>query len=327
MCIITVVKVIKRIIIVILGVIWLGSGGISAKAQQAGQYFPQTGHNITGEFWTFYQSVQDASMVFGAPLTEAFTSADGSGLPVQYFQHARFELHADQPIGNRVQTTPLGRLLYRGGAPSVNLTTPGACRVFATGYGVCYDFLTFFDRHGGVLRFGYPMSAFEFQSDGRLVQYYEKALLEWHPELPPDQSVRLADLGMTYFNSIPEDPIRLNPAQPLNPAIASLRPVLKLHAMAFVSKAVTLQTDTEQIFVVVQDQALSPVAGATGTATIYLPDGQTLIYPMVTDSKGVATLPAVHFENLTAGRLVQIEVEMAYQGLISRSITSFRIWY
>ncbi len=327
MCIIWIVKVSKRIIILILGVALLGAGGISVKAQQSGQYFPQTGHNVVGEFWTFYSSVPDAAVVFGAPLTEAFTTVDGSGRTVQYFQRARFELHADQPIGQRVQLTALGTLLYTPGAPSVNMTTPGACRIFANGYGVCYDFLRFFDEYGGTGAFGNPISELEFQPDGGLVQYFQLARFEWHPELTAGQNVVLASLGQDFFNAVHEDPIRLNPAQPLSPDIEARPVVLALHAMAFVGKAVTLQTDTQSVFVVVQDQALSPVLGATGTLTVHLPDGQSLSYPLVTDSNGVSLVPAVPFTGQAAGTLVQVDVQMDYQGLTSSSTTSFRIWH
>ncbi len=314
-------------IIVIFCVALLGMGGSAVRAQQSGQYFPQSGHNVVGEFWTFYQSVADAQVVFGAPITEAFTSADGSGLTVQYFERARLELHADQPIGLRVQATPLGSLLYQPGAPSVNLSTPGACRTFFNGFSTCYDFLLFFDQHGGVERFGNPISSFEFQPDGRLVQYFERARFEWHPELAPGQNVTLTSLGQLYFNAVHEDPSRLNAIQPLNPDIVNRPPVLALHAMVFVGKATTLQTDAQQIYVIVQDQALEPVLGSTGIVTVSLPDGQKLSYPLVTDADGIAIVPAVRFTGQPAGVLAGVEVEMAYQGLASTSSTSFRIWH
>jgi hypothetical protein len=321
------VNVIKRITIVLLCVALLGMGGIQAKAQQSGLYFPQTGHNVVGEFWTFYQSVPDADLVFGAPLTEAFTSVDGSGLTVQYFQRVRFELHSDQPIGNRLQVTSLGSRLYQPGAPAINLTTPGACRLFPTGFGVCYDFLLFFDQHGGQARFGNPISAFEFQPDGRLVQYFERARFDWHPELASGQNVILAELGRLYFNQIHEDPVRLAAIQPLNADILSRPLVQKLHAMAFVWKAVTLGTDAQKVFVVVQDQALSPVLGATGTVAVRLAGGQTLTYPVTTDANGIGIVPAISFAGQLSGSLVEVEVRMAYQGLSSTSTTSFRIWH
>ena len=81
----------QRILVVMLCAVLMAAGGIPVQAQQTiGHYFPQTGHNVTGEFWTFYQSVPDAATIFGMPLTEQFQTADGSGLTVQYFEKVRF---------------------------------------------------------------------------------------------------------------------------------------------------------------------------------------------------------------------------------------------
>lgn len=296
--------------------------------QTTGNFFSQTGHNVIGEFWTFYQSVSDAAIVFGLPITEQFTTADGSGLTVQYFEKVRFELHADQPVGQRVQVTALGTKLYVSGTPSVNVTTVGACRVI-NGFGVCYDFLTFFDKYGGEARFGNPISAFEFQPDGRIVQYFERARLEWHPELAAGQNVTLADLGKIYLGKY-EDASRLNAVAALNfttnaPA-ATTQQVTLLKAMAFVARAVTQPTDTQKIYVVVQNQALRAVSGATGNVTVHLPTGETLVFPVTTDTNGIGVVSAVSFSNQPPGSLVTVDVQMTYNGLIANTVTSFRIW-
>jgi hypothetical protein len=321
------VSPIRRIFWIVLIFILLGSFGVSAHAQQVnGQYFPQTGHNVIGEFWAFYQSVTDAALVFGAPITEQFPASDGSGKMIQYFERARFELDPTKPAGQRVQTTALGSLLYKPGLSFVNLTTPGACRVFPNGYGVCYDFLTFFNRHGGVARFGNPISAFEFQSDGRIIQYFEKARFEYHPELGAGNTIRLADLGRLYFNTH-EDPARLNavPAGDNLPKTQSSN-VLSLKVMAFVWRAVTLPTDTQKVYVVVQDQALNPIGGATGTVIVHLPSGQDLTYPVTTNTNGIAIVSGIEFSKQTPGSLVPIDVKVTYLGLGESVSTSFRIW-
>jgi len=319
------VKSVVRVLIVIFCAVLLAVGGIPAKAQQTiGHYFPQTGHNVIGEFWTFYQSIPDAAIIFGMPITDQFSTADGSGLTVQYFEKARFELHPDQPVGQRVTLTALGSKLYKAGAPTINLTTPGACRTL-NGYGVCYDFLTFFDQHGGVARFGNPISAFEFQPDGRLVQYFERARFEWHPELAVGQNVLLADCGRIYANSH-EDPAWLNSALPLNNIPLQFNPPLSLRTLAFVARAVTQASDTQRIFIVVQDQTFGPVFGATGNVTVHLSTGEILVYPVETDINGVGVIPSVRFSDQNPGSLVIIDVSMSYQGLGSETISSFRIW-
>ena len=319
------VKQCKRFLIILLSVALMAAGGIPAKAQQTiGHYFSQTGHNVSGEFWTFYQSVPDAALIFGMPITEQFQTADGSGLTVQYFEKVRFELHPDQPLGQRVVLSDLGTKLYRAGLPSINLTTSGACRVL-NGFGICYEFLAFFDEHGGQARFGNPISGSEFQPDGQLVQYFERARFEWHPELPAGQNVMLADLGGLYFNAH-EDVSWLNSSLPLDNIPVLIKPPLSMRALAFVARSVTLPKDTQKVFVVVQDQSLSPVAGATGQVSVHLTTGRELVYPVTTDENGIGVVPLISFTGQLPGSPVTVDVSMTYQGLTANTSTSFLIW-
>jgi hypothetical protein len=56
-------------------------------------------------------------------------------------------------------------------------------------------FLTFWREHGGVLIFGYPLSE-EIVEDGQIVQYFERARFEYHPErLGEGAQVQLSLLG------------------------------------------------------------------------------------------------------------------------------------
>jgi hypothetical protein len=56
-------------------------------------------------------------------------------------------------------------------------------------------FLTFWREHGGALIFGYPFSE-EIIEDGRVVQYFENARFEYHPEnLGKDGQIQLSLLG------------------------------------------------------------------------------------------------------------------------------------
>ncbi len=321
------VKFIIRFLILTLCVSLLGNTSAPAAAQQmGGQYFLQSGHNILGEFWTFYQGVADAGTVFGLPITEQFVTADGSGLTVQYFEKARLEFHPDLPLGQRIQVTGLGQKLYHAGAPSVNLTTSGACREL-NGFGVCYDFLAFFDQHGGQARFGNPLSAFEFLPDGRIVQYFERARFEWYPELAAGQNVRLTDVGWLYFANQHEDSIWLNPARAWNFDEMTPPPLpVSLRTMVFVAKAVTLSSDTQKVFVVVQDQALNPVYGTVITVTLRLPDGEVQTYPLTTDANGIGLVSSISFTDQSTGSLATVDVQVSYRGLLATATTSFRIW-
>ena len=58
------------------------------------RFFPGSGHNLCGAFKTFWEEHNGGS-IFGAPISE--TTTRGS-VQVQYFEHARFEQHAEGPV-------------------------------------------------------------------------------------------------------------------------------------------------------------------------------------------------------------------------------------
>jgi hypothetical protein len=80
---------------------------------------------------------------------------------------------------------------------------PAAQYFPATGHWVQGDFLTFFNQHGGLAIFGYPRTE-EFYSDGRLVQYFQRARMESWPENPPPYNVQLMLIGDAVMG--PADP-------------------------------------------------------------------------------------------------------------------------
>src|SRR5688500_12333852 len=84
----------------------ISSWGVVRAQSSDTRYFNETGHNVTGEFLTFYNNNPNATFLYGYPITEQFTSADGKN--VQYFQRARFEYVAENPEGQRVQITHVG---------------------------------------------------------------------------------------------------------------------------------------------------------------------------------------------------------------------------
>lgn len=295
-------------------------GATSSFAQGADrEYFRETGHSISGDFLAYYRSVNDSALLFGYPITEAFAK---NGHLVQYFQRARFELYPEFPEGQRVQLTMIGRETYSRGEPIGNPNEPG-CRFYAeTGFAICHSFLEFFDRYGGVAQFGYPISSFE--NHGKLtVQYFEKARFEWRPDLPPGQLVGLTDLGRIYFDQQKED---VNLLKPLTFNEIGAQAPLSIKSRAFSWKAVTLSTDQQLIYIVVHDQTLQPISGASGMATIRWPDGRVETLSLITNSKGIGVVP-LSFATQKYGSLVTVSIVVTKDGLTSTAKTSFRIWY
>ena len=294
------------------------SGSVFAQSTTV-QFFPETGHYVRGEFLQFYNSVPDPYLVFGYPITEQITSKDGKA--VQYFQRARFELRRDLPKNQRVQLMPLGQALYEQ-ADQLRLENISGCELFPTGYSVCLAFLDFFKANGGVKLFGNPISPFEFH-DNLIVQYFEKARFEWRADRPEGQRVVLTDLGRHYFDRLGEDPAFLKPVSPLD---ATINSILSIKAHAFVGNPLTGSTGQQTVYIIVQSQTLQAVSNATGKATIRWADGRAEEYFFTTNQAGLGTV-TLNFSDQKQGELVPIEIIVVYQGLGSRTRTSFRIWF
>ena len=63
-----------------------------------------------------------------------------------------------------------------------------------TGHTVRGEFLDYFNQHGGLRIFGYPITE-QFTLNGRTVQYFQRARLDLYPENQASQRVRLGLLG------------------------------------------------------------------------------------------------------------------------------------
>ncbi|HWQ11347.1 MAG TPA: VanW family protein [Roseiflexaceae bacterium] len=191
----------------------------SAAPASAGSFFyvAETGHNLGFGFRRFYDAGGGLA-IFGLPLTESFVE---DGLRVQYFERARFELHP----GGRVALTRLGAELAAGRAePAFQwlATDPGTGgRYFPeSGHTLRGAFGAFWEQHGALAIFGYPISE-EFVEPGadgvpRLVQYFERARFELHPA--PDGAghvVQLGRLGSELLARRPAAQAMAAPAAPL----------------------------------------------------------------------------------------------------------------
>ena len=311
----------RRCIAIFVTLCLLGTSWASVNAQaQDNKYFSETGHNVKGEFLKFYTSNSNALILYGYPITEEFVSKDGK--TVQYFQRARFELRADLPQDQRVQLTALGRETFVS-TGDLKVNNSFACRSYAEmGYTICFEFLEFFDQYGGVAQFGYPISGFEYH-ENKLVQYFEKARLEWQPWKLEGQRVVNADLGRIYFDKLGEDPGLIPPVKPLDNTTSS---VIKLNVRAFTWKALTLTTDKQSIFVIVQDQNLLPVTNASCTTNIHWPDGRNEEIALASNANGIGVVP-LSFSSQPYGSLIYADVFCTYNSLQGNTITSFRIWY
>lgn len=158
------------------------------------RYFSQTGHTIRPPFLAYYLT-HDGLAQFGYPITEAL---DQDGWQVQYFQFVRLEQHPENHPDYFITVGWLGQLSHRT-QPPIYKPRPQYGRYFpASGHTVQGDFLTFFSKNGGPVRFGLPISE-PFIHQDRLTQDFQSARLFWQPDAA--SPVLLEPLGETYFLS------------------------------------------------------------------------------------------------------------------------------
>ena len=147
-------------------------------------YFPLSGHHLDNQYgFLDYWRANGQVLRFGYPITGVI---EEDGRPVQYFERARMEYHAENE-GTRYSVL-LGLLSRELTTPDMFPVGPAAQgRLFPeTGYTVFGKFLQYWTKRGGLAVFGYPISEsyVEKQPDGSelAVQWFERARLEYHPE-------------------------------------------------------------------------------------------------------------------------------------------------
>jgi hypothetical protein len=318
-------KLIRGIWVFLLLALALSLGSVPTTAQVEGQrYFQETGHWVIGDFYTAYMAVPDPEAIFGYPITDAWKDQTTQQY-VQYFERAQFRLRPDQPPELRVDMTRLGEIAYDFDQHGTPLSIPAnfpACKTFdETGHQVCYAFLTYFEQNGGVALFGYPISDIEIRNN-RIVQYFQRSVFEWHPELASGERVVLSDLGRQYFFIKKEDPSRLLS----NKDSYSLQTILGLKVHAFPTKAVVKGQTTQTIYAIVLDQKLLPLPNAQVIATIRYPSGkeERIVMPL-TDANGISKLNRSVNENQKG--IVEVQISASYNSLQQDTRTSFRIWW
>ncbi len=167
------------------------------------RYFPETGFTVGHGFLRYWEAFGGLP-VFGYPLTEEYRDPQ-TQLVTQWFERARFEWHPGAwPARYDVLLGRLGVELARregllGTAPfqRIAAASDAHCTYFPeTGHRLCFGFRAYWQAHGGLPIFGYPISEeFRDPRTGLTVQYFERQRLEWHPDNPPAWQVLGGRLG------------------------------------------------------------------------------------------------------------------------------------
>ncbi|MDQ3929910.1 MAG: M28 family peptidase [Chloroflexota bacterium] len=171
--------------------------------------FPETGKTTSGIFLDYWNKNGGLAQL-GYPISEVLgevSELNGKPYTVQYFERAVLEYHPENQPPYNVLLSQLGTYRYKqkypSGAPNQQASSVGQLMRFPeTGKTVGGKFVEYWRSHGGVSIQGFPISE-EFTEvsplNGKpyLVQYFERAVFEYHPENRPPYDVLLSQLG-TY---------------------------------------------------------------------------------------------------------------------------------
>jgi hypothetical protein len=196
-----------------------------AQAQEGSRLFPETGKTVKGPFLQYWNTHGGLPQQ-GFPISEEMqevSETDGKSYTVQYFERAVFEWHPEETPEFQVLLSLLGVFYYNQkfpqGAPNqAPNNEPGSVLVPETGKRLGGIFKTYWETHGGLAQQGYPISD-EFNEVSDLngktyrVQYFQRAVFEYHPEEGPEFQVLLSQLGTFRYK-----------AKYLTPATATAEP-------------------------------------------------------------------------------------------------------
>src|SRR3954447_25650800 len=176
------------------------------------QTFAETGKTVRGRFLDYWNSHGGLAQQ-GFPISEEMqekSDTDGKIYTVQYFERAVFEMHPENKVPNDVLLSLLGNFYYKQKYPSAPPgqtanTSAGSVQFKETGKHLGGIFLQYWNSHGGLAQQGFPISE-EFTEKSDLngktykVQYFERAVFEYHPENKAPYDVLLSQLGSFRYN-------------------------------------------------------------------------------------------------------------------------------
>jgi hypothetical protein len=322
------------------------------------RYFPATGHNVQGEFLVFFDRY-GGEAIFGLPRTEEFFQ---DGLKVQYFQRARMEFHPRNPPYYQVQLSLLGDLLGHRmpSIPSFSIPVsnhPQRRYYPQTGHTLSYAFLLYFDSHGGLDIFGYPITEL-LMEQGTVVQYFQRAKMEWHPENPISHQITLGNLGDEYIARTNLPQIHLNPVSALTapttptPEVWSVStpvapatpapdygqptatvfvpplpiPTTDFSVSASVKYPITGQGGYQTVYVRVMDDWGQAVRDAAVEIVVHFRSGDQVFHANSTDASGFSSF-TFSIGYPPAGYTVLVDVRATLGGRTKTGRTSFIPWW
>lgn len=265
-------------------------------------YFPETGLTLSDEHgFLSYWRAHGGLAQFGLPRTAEIREvnpANGRIYTVQWFERNRFEWHPE--YGGTPSEVLLGLLGSQAiigreaEGPFVRVPDPrlaGQTYFAETGHTLRNSFKAYWEAHGGLPLYGYPLSEEFTERDPitkaeYLVQYFERNRFEWHPDNQEPYKVLLGLLG----NRIVGDPG--SPDAPVASAQVPLAVSAQFRSKPF---------DTPRIFTLPPDFAIGVfAAGQPGARMLaFAPNGDLFVSRK--DAGEVVVLPDRDRDGVTDG--------------------------
>ncbi len=207
---------------------------------QGSRTFPETGKTVSGLFLNYWNT-HGALAQQGFPISEEMqerSDTDGKIYTVQYFERAVFENHPEfKGTPSEVLLSLLGTFYYnekyKGNAPSQKASVDSPRKFTETGKSIGGVFREYWESHGGLAQQGFPISEEfkEVDKDGvtRTVQYFQRAVFEFHQEFAGTSNQVLLSLLGTFFydkkhgggSTAPTPTVPPGPVQPTVPPVAN----------------------------------------------------------------------------------------------------------
>lgn len=167
----------------------------AAPAAQGCRTFPETGQTVCGKILAYWNA-NGGLPVFGYPRSEQYGEVvEGVQLQVQWFERDRLEIQPNGTItAGRLGAAVLegeGRYVVPG--PDGPSGSEADCRTFGeTGYTACGIVLDYWNRNGGLARFGFPITGLQQEVIGGktiAVQWFERRRVELHSTGDPNNPI------------------------------------------------------------------------------------------------------------------------------------------
>jgi len=294
-------------------------GEVACRQDEMGCFGGDDGHAEVAPIIDQFVETHGGTAIFGNKVGDLVRAGD---VAYQYFENACLIWTPGGAQG--VTLAPLGRL----DAPQVPRVDPPApsnnIQYFAdSGHTVIMAFLDFYRQRQGQTVFGLPLT--EFVEKGNLgEQWFENVLLEWRPNAPDGQRVRLAPLGeinyQKYNGALP-------PTMPQATQIEQKLTRLPedIHLRVMVKNPILPLGESQMIHLRAEDSAGRPLADVSITLYVITSSSQQIHTAPPTDADGSAW---VALENVSGdcGEMVQLRAVAETSDSMAVANDYFALW-